>query len=366
MLRDVDPTSWSKKGRKIDLILAIGAQPGVRKEFSAAITGQVEKLGDKSSGLSRSGRLDIRYLIASVMQVFALQPRPSKPQDNPLVNDTLMATLLVSHLDVYFNTNLDVRFLLLEYPEEYLTTVLALRKLIGEDMANFLLTSIATDSEIATFISSIWKILISLSDFYIPEHTPRTIGSQEEATDRRRRSRQSLLLPPSTGNHIAPNEERTAYGNSAPQGVTRRLSLAAMETAAITAGRPAPPAPTPPATGTDTGTCAPDQQLSGAHPAAAASSRRANQALSLVSSGRSAASAGRSMTAVHRRPLHRRSITMDAQLGALDKEMLNDESDMQSDMEDFDADDRIFLAKYHSPVAKKANTRKALKWLGLA
>lgn len=60
MLRDVDPTSWSKKGRKIDLILAIGAQPGVRKEFSAAITGQVEKLGDKSSGLSRSGRLDIR------------------------------------------------------------------------------------------------------------------------------------------------------------------------------------------------------------------------------------------------------------------------------------------------------------------
>lgn len=44
-----------------DLILAIGCQKGVNGEVVAAVTGQVEKLGSKSNGMSRSGRLDIRY-----------------------------------------------------------------------------------------------------------------------------------------------------------------------------------------------------------------------------------------------------------------------------------------------------------------
>jgi hypothetical protein len=46
--------------RKIDIILAIGAQAGVRKGFSSVITCQVEKLATKRSGLSRAGRLDLR------------------------------------------------------------------------------------------------------------------------------------------------------------------------------------------------------------------------------------------------------------------------------------------------------------------
>lgn len=45
-----------------DLILAIGCQKTVKREFSSALTGQIEKLGTKSNGLSRSGRLDIRYV----------------------------------------------------------------------------------------------------------------------------------------------------------------------------------------------------------------------------------------------------------------------------------------------------------------
>lgn len=44
-----------------DLILAIGSQEGVKSEFVSAITGQIEKLGSKSIGMSRTGRLDIRY-----------------------------------------------------------------------------------------------------------------------------------------------------------------------------------------------------------------------------------------------------------------------------------------------------------------
>jgi hypothetical protein len=93
------------------------------------------------------------------------------------------------------------RLLLLEYPPEQLSTVLELQHLIGADVlkvvgiidaeanepklyrsckqpgtkpsfskANFILTSTATESEIATLISTIWKILLGISAFYIPEH----------------------------------------------------------------------------------------------------------------------------------------------------------------------------------------------------
>lgn len=45
-----------------DLILAMGCQRGVESEFVAALTGQVERLGWKTDGMTRSGRLDIRYV----------------------------------------------------------------------------------------------------------------------------------------------------------------------------------------------------------------------------------------------------------------------------------------------------------------
>lgn len=47
--------------RNMDLILAIGCQRGVEGDLLHALVGQIEKLGTKSSGVSRSGRLDIRY-----------------------------------------------------------------------------------------------------------------------------------------------------------------------------------------------------------------------------------------------------------------------------------------------------------------
>lgn len=46
--------------RTADLILAIGAQNSVKTEFVCALTGQIEKLGSKSTGMTRSGRLDLR------------------------------------------------------------------------------------------------------------------------------------------------------------------------------------------------------------------------------------------------------------------------------------------------------------------
>jgi len=45
---------------RLDLILAVGAESGVKKNRLSEIVGQIDQLGFKTSGLSRSGRLDIR------------------------------------------------------------------------------------------------------------------------------------------------------------------------------------------------------------------------------------------------------------------------------------------------------------------
>lgn len=58
---DAETSGSKSSGRTADLILVIGRQRGVKKELLSALTGQIEKLGSKSNGLSRSGRLDIRY-----------------------------------------------------------------------------------------------------------------------------------------------------------------------------------------------------------------------------------------------------------------------------------------------------------------
>ena len=51
----------SKKSKtQIDQILAIGSQKGIQTDYSAAIVGQLERLGSRPSGLSRSGKLDFR------------------------------------------------------------------------------------------------------------------------------------------------------------------------------------------------------------------------------------------------------------------------------------------------------------------
>ena len=162
------------------------------------------------------------------MQAFTAQPLTSQTHDNPFTNSYLLATLIIPHLETYLALHSEVRFLLLEYPPEHLPTMLALQKLVGVDLmkvaqivdskskellqfthlrgtpmnssseqgtssrygaslapstglacditvskANFLLTSTARVSEIATFISTILKILSEISPFYTPEEAPK-------------------------------------------------------------------------------------------------------------------------------------------------------------------------------------------------
>ncbi|KAH7146473.1 hypothetical protein EDB81DRAFT_494329 [Dactylonectria macrodidyma] len=233
IFRQAEANSTQENNRRMDQIFAIGAQRGVKKSYASTIGGQLERLGTKSSGLSRSGRLDFRYLLANAMQAFTAQPLTSQTHDNPFANPYLLATLIIPHLETYLALHSDVRFLLLDYPPEHLPTMLALQKLVGVDLmkvaqivdsnskdlpftnlrgtgsinspdqgctgrygaslspagptydvtvskANFLLTSTATEAEVATFISTVLNILSGISPFYLPEESPKKVTPKKD------------------------------------------------------------------------------------------------------------------------------------------------------------------------------------------
>lgn len=158
---------------------------------------------------------EFSYLLANAMQAFTAQPLANQTSDNPFTNSYLLATLIVPHLETYLALHSEVRYLLLQYPPEHLGTVLALQKLAGVDLmkvaqivdsnskehlpfthirgvsigsksetnsakrpapspssspafpvskANFLLTSTASDKDIAKFVSTVWNIQADLGD----------------------------------------------------------------------------------------------------------------------------------------------------------------------------------------------------------
>lgn len=142
------------------------------------------------------------------MQSFTSQPLANQMSDNPFANPYLLATLIMPHLETYLTLHSDIRYLLLEYPPDHLATVVAIQKLAGVELvkvaqivdssskeelpfrhirgasigsaneskppssnhsskspsevsvtkANFLLTSTASDKDIASFVSAVWNI----------------------------------------------------------------------------------------------------------------------------------------------------------------------------------------------------------------
>ncbi len=68
------------------------------------------------------------------MQAFTAQRLTHQSNENPFTNSYLLATLIMPHLETYLAAHSEVRFLLLEYPPEHLSTILALQKLVGVDI----------------------------------------------------------------------------------------------------------------------------------------------------------------------------------------------------------------------------------------
>ncbi|KAK8039754.1 hypothetical protein PG993_008165 [Apiospora rasikravindrae] len=249
-----------QEDRQVDLILAVGAQRGVPKDFISVVCGSLDKLGVKPTGVSRSGRLDLRYLVANAMQSFTSQPLTNQTENNPFGNPLRLATLLVPHLENYITAHPQTRFLTLEYAPEHLSTVLCLQRLIGADLfkiaailspdppktkrghskpghltgrtfgsgssimsrtssiksivasspssgsqspgadafskANFVLTSQVSESEIALFVSMVLSVLISKSSFYVPERPPPTLTHRESKTSLVERPRSPPMPSP--------------------------------------------------------------------------------------------------------------------------------------------------------------------------
>ncbi|ESZ98528.1 hypothetical protein SBOR_1060 [Sclerotinia borealis F-4128] len=122
------------EGPAVDQIIAVGCEKGISDVFCTQLLRQVENIGVKESGESRSGRLDLRFLIASAMQTFMSQPFLSRKDLNPLTDPRLLANLIVPHLEIYLATNSLVRFLVLSFPFDQIATVIALRSLLGSDL----------------------------------------------------------------------------------------------------------------------------------------------------------------------------------------------------------------------------------------
>lgn len=170
------------------------------------------------------------------MQAFSMQSRVTGSSVDPLSEPELLAALLVPQLETYMAANGSTRLLILHYPTIYLSTMFAMRKLLGPSLfkiagilncltseppsfprpqrassfnplsneavalrarlnhikrvlaesqnprssvqqvsfskANYLLPSPTTSAEMTTFLTQIRQSLISTSTFYTPEPPP--------------------------------------------------------------------------------------------------------------------------------------------------------------------------------------------------
>ncbi|KAI0602261.1 hypothetical protein F4775DRAFT_536267 [Biscogniauxia sp. FL1348] len=374
VFREAHPGSPRSASRNVDLILAVGAQAGVDREFLSTITTSLERLGARPNGTTRSGRLDLRYLIANAIlqgsSPSSTTAGPTQDSDPLSSSPQLLATLIVPHLETYVATHTSVRLLLLEYPAEHLATVLALQRLLGASLlkiagildsgpprcvkevatsrqgtfpsqpqpapsssfsrANFLLPSSASPAEVAALISAIWRILIDISAFYLP---PEGGGSGPTATTTTTSPAASLAVA-MLGLH-APGP--TATSKYVSSGTNTEVLPAARRTAKSGRGRER----------------------------GRATTRRGNKVLRVLGAEKSECPSCFNNNNI---------IVLDADDdddgdGEGDRGYGTDDDDDYDDDRQLAADERRYMPLWNLQQqrgARKGNARKALKWLGLA
>lgn len=364
------------------------------------------------------------------MQSLAAQPLAHQAQNYRFDDHYLLAGLIVPHLGMYLAANYGTRFLLLDYPAEHLATVLALQKLVGTAVfkvagiidteatspspsgisspissrhsshsaapygnadtngldsfnlpgspfpdertktslahqkkcsfseANYLLTSSATESEISVFIATILKDLTDIDRFYLPEISVTPPG--RSGTDKSTKSAAAAgaglptLMSKFTlqGPNGSPAYTHTAvfgppanlpvsppYTNDRDSGSEKSTPRVVMAPGAAAAAYnfpfPPPPAPRSPS------------------PAPSAASSR--------SRGPGAGPGARARSLTRRR------------LGKLGNEGGPDDGasmyavSVVEDGEFYDEEEKRLMPLYmRQSELRKGNSRKALKWLGLA
>ncbi|KAK0674573.1 hypothetical protein QBC41DRAFT_297659 [Cercophora samala] len=215
---------YVRKG-KVDMILGVGGEVGVSKARLNEVVQMLEKLGCKD-GVSRTGRVSLRDLIGAAMQAYTAQPLSKQTQANPFSDRAVLAALIIPYIERYLCAHPKVQFLLVEYPSEHLETILAVQKLMGSEImkiagiihgdasalnrpfspppsievyksstapmsqedfgsileallgspsftqTDYILPSVASEADTASFLTSVHKRLVSVSDFYTPPKTP--------------------------------------------------------------------------------------------------------------------------------------------------------------------------------------------------
>ncbi|KAL1865210.1 hypothetical protein Daus18300_007337 [Diaporthe australafricana] len=411
-----------------DMILALGRQNGVKREFLSALTGQIEKLGARSTGMSRSGRLDLRYLIANAMQSFTAQPLADQTQNSPFDSPYLLAGLIIPHLETYLAANYGTRFLLLEYPAEHLSTVLALQQMVGMDVlkvagiidsqatspspsgissptsrrqssqsavpfsnaeangldsinlpgspfpdertktssaisrrysfseANYLLTCSATESEISVFISTILKHLIDIDPFYTPEISPLA-GRPGTARSTKGTATGPGLSPLMSKFTLQGANGSPAYTHTAVFGPAGNLPLSPPYTndGDSVSGRSTPRVATAPSTVHNFPFPPPPAPRSPSPSPSATSSRSRGAAGHIAGHG------------ARSRSLTRRRLGKMANEGGGDDGASMYAVSVVEDGEFYDEEEKRLMPMYmRQSELRKGNSRKALKWLGLA
>ncbi|TLS26078.1 hypothetical protein PpBr36_07442 [Pyricularia pennisetigena] len=352
--------------KHVDLVLAIGADEAVEEGFSASVLEQLGRIGNVSmnGGVAKSGHLNLRYLIAN-----ALRQPLDHTQEDPLGSPMVLAALIIPHLDMYLAAHPDVRFMILEYPASHLPTVLAMQKLMGDHIvqvagivpeqkpprrrgsnrsiqataqtlqsftianqtitlaghSDITLAATAKQDEVSAFISDIWHTLIDASDFYTIDQMPTKTSKKESRPVSFSRSE-----PPSGALPRLPSSSVGTQTVPEPQGPPE-TAMPSTSTRRGTHTRRRSPSPTP----------------------------------STKSRAFSIASFRTTKTAKSRATRRITMGTMGTTGGGA--ESILDFYD-PAEESDYDLEERRLMPLYmtRGQVPRKANTRKALKWLGLA
>ncbi|KAK0127554.1 hypothetical protein ONS96_007088 [Cadophora gregata f. sp. sojae] len=402
------------EGRTVDQIIAFGCDEGVKKDFFHQISGQIEKIGTKRDGSNRSGKIDIRFLISNIMQSYVNSSvTPHAP--SPISDPHILASLLVPHIEAFLASNVSTRLLILHYSSADLATIFALRNILGTNLfkiagildslasdppsisrpgtsmssrprspiptntlqkesittrqqsrqslhresitniqrnsatnspktpkthgpkptisfakADYLLPSTATDSEITTFLSGMWKALMEKSTFYTPEPEPKPVIIERPP------------LPPTPSSN-SPRDRDSGYPPSSFQQTPRASKVSRLTGGAVTGSTRGGNYPPSISTVTTRG-----------------NGYAASTTTTITNRHKYAASIASTKTTASERERKRG-----------DKEWENFYI-AEDDSEDDEYDKMILgrgmqrIVPEVRKVGQKANTKKALKWLGLA
>ena len=218
------------------------------------------------------------------MQAFTCQPLSKQTGDNPFTDSTSLAKLVMPYLEAFLASRPEIRFLVLEFTPDHLSTVLAIRRIVGTSTlkmaaiigsdnpsslapssnpstsdperyalteicsvgdldafsnlvspkasyipahrVNYVLRSSATHSDTAAFIAAIRSTLCATSSFYTADPTPQINPLNEKATFLLSTASTSLdtppASPPSTASPpIPPRSARSVLSPSTPLDATR-------------------------------------------------------------------------------------------------------------------------------------------------